>query len=215
MLSVDFVGGVLGTGGAGGRTMTMVMGPTEVAGVRPAANWNAAAGSASSTALTPLKLSDGTSIAAMLTWSAPGTTTSSGTYSVGLTDAPGDARMMNGYLDPAVGTAPSATVTVSGLPASMGAYDIYVYFLAKLGSGETRTHKLTVVTSSSTSFTVSQTGPSPTTVPPYLLATATTGNYVVFKKVTGATFTLTSLAVSGATMRAPINGLQIVWPAGP
>jgi hypothetical protein len=219
MLSVDFVGGILGAGGVGGRTMTMQMGPTEVAGVRPAANWNAAAGPASATPLTPLKLSDGTSVAASVAWSSPGTPTSSGTYSVDLTDAPGDARMMNGYLDPAMGTLPSATVTVSGLPSAMGSYDVYVYFLGKPLSGDTRTHTLTVVTpapnSASTSFTVSQTGPPPTTVPPYLLATATTGNYVLFKKVKGPTFTLTSTAVTGGTKRAPINGFQIVWPAAP
>jgi hypothetical protein len=36
----------------------------------------------------------------------------------------------------------------------------------------------------------------------------------VFKQVTGTSFTLTSTAVSGNTLRAPINGIQIVWPTG-
>lgn len=214
ILSIDFVGGV-GSGGAGGTTMTMKMAATETAGVRPAMNWNAATGAASTAALTPLVLSDGTSSTASVTWSAPGTATSSGIYSVGLTDMAGDTRMMNGYLDPAMGTNPSATVTVSGLPTALGSYDVYVYFMAKLSSGETRVHTLKVVTTASTSFQVSQTGPSPTTFPGYTLAAGTTGNYVIFKKQTGATFTLTSTAVSGSTLRAPINGLQIVWPAGP
>lgn len=215
ILSIDFVGGV-SSGGAGGVSMTMVMEPDEVAGVRPAARWNAAAGPTSTTGLTPLLLSNGTSTTAKVTWEALGTATSAGIWSAKMVDAPGDTRMMNGYLDPAMGTNPMATVTVSGLPTAMGSYDIYVYFMASLLSdGETRTHTLKVVTTASTSFTVSQTGKSPTTFPGYTLATATTGNYVIFRKQTGATFTLTSTAVSGTPMRAPINGLQIVWPAAP
>jgi hypothetical protein len=219
ILSIDFVGGVVdnSAGGAGGRTVTVMSTPmalTEVAGFKPAANWNGAAGAMSS--LTPLLLSDGTSTAASVTWNAPGTATSPGVYSAGLTDAPGDARMMNGYLDPASGTTPSATIAVAGLPAAMatGGYDVYVYFLAALTAGQTRSHKYTI---GATTITVSQAGPSPTTFPGYTLATATTGDYVVFKNVTGAAFTLTATAVSGTgnIRRAPINGMQIVSPPGP
>jgi hypothetical protein len=197
------------------------MGPTESAGVKAAAHWNEAAGAASAAALTPLILNDGTSVAASVTWSASSTATSPGVYSVGLTDAPGDTRMMNGYLDPALGVAPVATIVVSGLPASItaGGYDVYVYFLAALNSGETRSHKLTLDNGATiTDFTVSQTGPSPTTFPGYSAAAnlGTTGNYVLYRKVTGARFTLTSTALNGttATRRAPVNGIQIVWPSG-
>ena len=44
----------------------------------------------------------------------------------------------------------------------------------------------------------------------------TTGDYVVFTNVTGASFTLTSAAISASdnNMRAPVNGIQIVWPSG-
>ena len=127
--------------------------------------------------------------------------------------------MMNGYLDPAGGSPPAATITVTGLPApfATSGYDVYVYFLAALGDGQTRKHQLTLTTSNyNMSVTVSQTGPTQVQFSGYTLATATTGNYVVFKNVTGSQLNLTSTAVSTTTMalRAPVNGFQIVWPSG-
>jgi len=226
VLSVDFVGAqVTSFGGAGGKTVTpMPMALTEVAGFKPAANWNSAAGAASSgSGLTPLLLDNGsTAGSASVTWNAPTTATSPGVYSVGLADEPGDSRMMNGYLDPAGGSPPAATITVTGLPSpfTTTGYDVYVYFLAALGDAQMRSHKFTLTTPSpgnyNMSVTVSQTGPSPMTFSGYSLATATTGNYVVFKNVTGSQFTLTSTAVMTTTMalRAPVNGFQIVWPPG-
>jgi len=213
IISVDFVGGVVS---GATITSTMPMAATETAGVKPATHWNEAAGPASSTALTPLVQSDGTSLSgSSVTWSASSTSTSAGVYWAGMTDMAGDTRMMNGYLDPANGSTPSATITVSGLGALTGGYDVYVYFMAQLAAGKTRVHKLAI---GSTSFTVSQTGASPTTFPGYTKATdgGTTGNYVLFKGVTGASFTLTSTAVSTTdnAMRAPVNGMQIVWPSG-
>ena len=114
-----------------------------------------------------------------------------------------------------------ATIAVTGLPApfTTSSYDVYVYFLAALAENQTRSHQLTLTTpppgNYNMSVTVSQTGP---TMPfsGYTLATSTTGNYVVFKKVTGSQFTLTSAAVMTTTMalRAPVNGFQIVWPSG-
>lgn len=189
------------------------MASTETAGVKPATHWNEAAGASSS--LSPLVQADGTSLTGSnVTWSASTTSTSPGVYSAGLTDMAGDVRMMNGYLDPANGSAPSATVMVSGLSALTGGYDVYVYFLAQLASGKTRSHKLAI---GSTAITVSQSGP--TAFSGYSQATngGSTGNYVVFKNVTGTSFTLTSTAVSASdsTLRAPVNGMQIVWPSGP
>ncbi len=211
ILSIDFVGAIV-TGTGGSRVATPApMALTEVAGLYPAANWNSAGGPAGT--LTPLLRADGTSTSASVTWSAPYLSTSFGVYFVGMTDAPGNTRMMNGYLDPSNGTTPASTITVSGLPWT-GGCDVYVYFLGGLGNlpaGETRSHKLAI---GSASFTVSQAAPSPTIFPGFTLATATAGDYVVFKNVTGTSFTLTSTAVSGTTKRAPVNGLQIVWPTG-
>lgn len=217
ILSIDFVGGITTSGAGGKNVLPTPMAATEMAGVKPAINWNSAPTSASSAPLTPLLLNDGTSVSASVTWNAPGTTGSPGTYNAGLSDMPGDVRMMNGYLDPAAplpsGGNNAASITVSGLPTSItaGGYDVYVYFLALLGNGETRTHAIKI---GSTTFTVSQTGR--TTFTGYSLYDSGTskGNYVVFKQVTGASFTLTSTALTGATLRAPVNGIQIVWPSG-
>ena len=121
--------------------------------------------------------------------------------------------MMNGYLDPASGSTPAATVTVSGLSALTGGYDVYVYFLAQLSSGTMRTHKVTI---GSTTVSVTQVGPSGFTGYSEATNGGTTGNYVLFKNVTGTSFTMTSTAVSASDsiMRAPVNGMQIVWPSG-
>jgi len=212
ILSIDFVGAVVSSGGTGGKTVTPApMAPTEVAGVKRASNWNEA-GTNTGT-LTPLVLADGTSTTATVTWNAPMVSTSFGVYSAGLADAPGDVRMMNGYLDPtSSGSTPSVTVTVSGLPTSItaGGYDVYVYFLGTVPSGLTRSQRLAIGT---TSFTVSQTGPA--MFSGYVLSpNMGTGNYVVFRQVTGSSFTLTGTPTSGVTLRAPMNGLQIVWPTG-
>ena len=213
IISIDFVGGKVSSG-----TITPTpMASTEKAGVKAATHWNEASGAVDSAALSPLVQSDGTNLTgSSLTWSSPGdpnnTTYNPGVFSVGFTDAAGDTRMMNGYLDPSSGSTPAATVTVSGLT---GTYDVYVYFMAMLSSGVTRTHKLAI---GSASVTVSQTGATTTTFPGYTQVTATggSGNYYVFKQVTGASFTLTSTAVSASdsVMRAPLNGMQIVWPSG-
>jgi hypothetical protein len=43
------------------------------------------------------------------------------------------------------------------------------------------------------------------------------GNYVVFRNVTETGFTLTAQPMTGSTdqlFRAPVNGIQIVYPAG-
>jgi len=213
IISIDFVGGKV----SGGTVTPAPMAATEKAGVKAATHWNEASGASSTAALTPLVQSDGTSLTGSgVTWSSPGDpnnlSNNPGVFSVGFTDAAGDTRMMNGYLDPSSTSTPAATVTVSGLT---GTYDVYVYFMASLQSGVTRTHKVAI---GSNSVTVSQTGPTGTTFPGFTQVTATggTGNYYVFKQVTGATFTLTSTAAtaSDSIMRAPLNGLQIVWPSG-
>jgi len=55
----------------------------------------------------------------------------------------------------------------------------------------------------------------PATFTGYTLAPAGgAGNYVVFRNLTGASFTLTATPDSGSTKRAPVNGLQIVAPTG-
>jgi hypothetical protein len=122
--------------------------------------------------------------------------------------------MMNGYLDPVHSSMP-AVVTVSGLPASItaGGYDVYVYVLGDVGTGtSTRTYRYAI---GSTTFTVSQTGPVPTSFTGYTLAPNNgAGNYIVFRNLTAASFTLTATPGTGTNTRAPVNGMQIVSPTG-
>jgi hypothetical protein len=140
-----------------------------------------------------------------------------GEWTAGFTDMAGDTRMMNGYLDPVQAAVP-AVVTVSGLPASItgGGYDVYVYMTGDLGTSTvTRTYNYAI---GAATFAVTQTGPAPTSFTSYTLAPAGgAGNYVVFRNLTGAAFTLTATPGNpgtGSNMRAPVNGLQIVSPTG-
>jgi hypothetical protein len=185
------------------------MAPTEIAGFKPAAYWNQAIDYAGS--LPGLKLWDGRGSAATVTWTSPPSDLLRGVWWLGYADAPGDVRMMNGYLDPHTN---AATILVQGLPpeiATAAGYDVYVYMGGDVPSG-TRTYKYSL---GSTTFTVSQTGPQATTFPGFKLAPAGgSGNYVVFRKVIGTTFTLVATPDTGSPPRAPVNGLQIVWPSG-
>jgi len=81
------------------------------------ANWNNASGPANTT---PQGLVDesGTATGATVVWN------TNGIWNLPISNAPGNARMMLGYLDTVGGT---TTVTVAGLPANAAGYDVYVY----------------------------------------------------------------------------------------
>jgi hypothetical protein len=213
VLSIDFVGGRWSTAGAAGSVLigAAPMDPSEVAGVKPAARWNSAAGPVGS--LPALTLSSGAVTTASVTWISPPAITGPGEWTKGFVDAPGDVRMMNGYLDPLSSSIP-ATVVVAGLPEAITAsgYDVYVYTTGDIQSASTRTSTYTIGT---TSITESEVGPTAATFTGFSQAlTGGQGNYVVFKKVTGASFILIAKPGSAAVIRAPVNGLQIVSPSG-
>jgi len=176
------------------------MAASEIAGVVSQSHWNSAAGAARAT---PLSLLDaaGAATGASVTW------TANAGWSVPIADDPGDLRMMRGYLD--TSSASSTTVTVSGLPS--GAYDIYVY-----ADGDN--HEF----SRSASYRLSAPGAADATIAltdaastnfsgTFTEAAGGAGNYVKFA-VTGSGFTLVATPTSGtnATLRAPINAIQIV-----
>jgi hypothetical protein len=186
------------------------MAATESAGFKPATQWNSAPNATGS--LSSLFAADGSTTTASITWN------SSGTYTVGFTDTvtSSDSRMMSGYLDPTATTSP-ATVTVTLPSAISGAYDVYVYCYANIDP-RTRTYRYAIGT---TTHSWTQQGPSATTFPGYNLApdggTGSNYDYVRFQNVTGATFTLTATppsATGGTSVRSPVNGIQIVYPAG-
>jgi hypothetical protein len=190
------------------------MAVTESAGFKPATHWNSATNTTGT--LSSLLAADGSTTTASVTWNAPST------WTLPFTDASGDAHMMNGLVEGM--DAVSVTINVT-LPNSMsGAHDVYVYCYGNINA-TTRTYQYKI---GSTTQTVSQTGPSSvTTFPGHSPAPGpggpdggpTTGTYVVFQNVTGTTFTLTatpltSTATPTPVLRAPVNGIQIVYPAG-
>jgi hypothetical protein len=191
------------------------MAATESAGVKSATHWNGAASNTGTRS--SLVLADGTNSSASVTWNVPVASTAQGTWSLAWTDSPGDVRMMNGYLDPGA-TAQPATINVTGLASPMSSgYDVYVYCFGDMHLVETRTYQYTI---GSTTHTVVQTEPPlVTSFSGYTLAPeAGAGNYVVFRNVTGTIFTLTATPVSSTRgsmyLRAPVNGIQIVYPSG-
>ena len=207
IVSVDFVGGVRTTGGSGGATVTAApaMTATEVAGVRPAPNWNPAPNSSGSRA--NLVQSNGTATTASITWDAAG---DPGVATYPYADAAGNVRMMNGHLEAGNMT---TTIAVTGLPAAItgAGYDVYVYAARSNTASSLRTFELTIGT---TTLTAGETGPTSSTFSGFTLAPAGggEGNYVIFRNLTGASFTLT--ANPGTGMHAPVNGIQIVSPTG-
>ena len=200
IISVRFVGGR-----PGGSSGTTTMNATESAGFKPATNWNSATSSTGT--LSSLAAADGSTTTASLIWNSPGV------FTVPFTDASGDAHMMNGFLE--ARDAVSATISVT-LPISMsGGYDVYVYCYGNIDP-TTRTYQYKI---GSTTHAVSQTGRSVTTFPGHTRASeGGAGTYVVFSNVNGASFTLTATPASSTAappvLRAPVNGIQIVYPAG-
>jgi hypothetical protein len=215
IISIDFVGGrPNGTAGASG---TVVMSASESAGVKRATNWNSAPGSTGT--LSSLVSASGSPTTASASWNVAAVDGVTDTWSVSFTDAAGDTRMMNGYLDPRA-AAYHATISVTGLPNPVSSgYDVYVYCYSYIGLVDTFSYQYNIGT---TTYSVTQTGPSASTFPGYSLASGSdagtpgAGNYVVFHNLSGPSFTLTALPrpSTNGTERAPVNGIQIVYPSG-
>lgn len=192
-ISIDFVGG----SSTNGTPSTMLS--SESAGYIPFQNWNSFTG-ASGTA-SALSLDNGTSTGTSVTWS------SSNTWSSPITEAPGNARMMKGYIDCPGGK--TTTVTVTSLPSAFvsSGYDVYVYVDGDNGSNvKTGEYTLSGVTVGSADLSGANFSGQ------FYQNDGGGGNYVVFKNVNTASFTLTAtpLASDGTTGRAPINGISIV-----
>jgi hypothetical protein len=196
-IGIDFVG-----------TSPATMAPAESAGVVAKMNWNTAAGAASAASLS-LVDDAGTRTNATASWSAPG-----GGWMTPIADAPGDARMMKGYLD--TGSSSVTTVTVAGLAAA--AYDVYVYV-----DGDNKIYDrgaaYTISGAGITTTTINVTDAANTNFASgFTRGDNSTGNYVRFSiAASGATgFTLEARPTTPetGTRRAPVNAIQIV-PTSP
>jgi hypothetical protein len=122
-------------------------------------------------------------------------------------DQAGNVRMMRGYLD--TSSTSTTTIAVAGLPA--GAYDVYVYADGANG-GFSRTAAYTISGPTIAATTIELTDRANTNyAQAFTQASGGPGNYVKFS-ISGGEFTLTARPVSGGntTLRAPVNGIQIV-----
>lgn len=176
------------------------MAASETAGVVDQANWNNAT---STTRTTPLALVDasGAASTATATWSA------NGGWMLPVADVAGNRRMMKGYLD--TSSTSSTTVSVAGLPS--GDYDVYVHT-----DGDnhefTRTAAYRISGTGFTASTISATDtPNTDFTGTFTQAAGTNGNYVLFS-ISGSGFTVTATpsTSTNATLRAPVNAIQIV-----
>ncbi len=189
-ISIDFVG------------EDVAMASTEVAGVVAEPNWNNASGASSSSPLA-LVNATGTATTATVAW------TSNNVWETPITDQPGNARMMKGYLD--TSSSSTTTVSVTGLPANAGGYQVYVYADGDNGSA-TRTGIYTLSGAGITTTTIDLTDTANTNFSgTFTLANNSAGNYIVFT-INASAFTLSATGgtASDGFPRAPINGIQIV-----
>ena len=199
------------SGGPGGISINFVgtdgvsMGATESAGVVAKPNWNNATGVTRSTPL-PLVTETGSASGATVTWS------SNNVWSTPITDQAGNRRMMKGYID--TSETSTTSVTVAGLAS--GAYDVYVY-----ADGDnlavTRTAAYTISGAGITTTTINLTDPVNTNFnAAFTPANNSAGNYVKFSiNAGGFTMAATPLSASGGSLRAPVNGIQIVPTGAP
>jgi hypothetical protein len=178
------------------------MASTEVAGVVAKSNWNNATGSTSTNSLSLFNES-GNATSGTVIWK------SDNVWSLPITDQPGNARMMKGYLD--TGSGNTTTVTVDGLPANSNGYNIYVYADGDNGSA-TRSATYEINGPGLTTPIVHLTDPPNANFSnAFTQANNSSGNYVLFTNVNASSFTIS--AIPGATSdrpRAPVNGIQIV-----
>ncbi|HEY6226866.1 MAG TPA: LamG-like jellyroll fold domain-containing protein, partial [Verrucomicrobiae bacterium] len=193
---------------------TSSLAPEEVAGVVPQANWNNLPG-ATGTGVTGLSYDNGgtaTASSATVTWTAPNTWRSGGNN--GFPDGP-DRKLVSGYLDTGNAANNGVTITVNNLDAAFTgvAYDVYVYFVsdsnANRGGGYTiNDGKTNIVKYGSTMGTPSAFVEDPGTDQNLSID----GNYLVFRHLTGSSFTLKTdtTLTSPNGFRAPVNAVQIV-----
>jgi hypothetical protein len=195
VISIDFVG--RGT----------AMAATEVAGVVPRANWNAALGAARST-YQALADETGAATGATLRWF------STNVWSLPGTAAAGDARMMQGYLDTVGAT---TIIRLAGLPPAANGYDVYVYADGdNQGASRSGVYQVSGTGLATTSLRLTDPGGA-NFAGTYRQAAGGAGNYVRFHGVKATAFNLTAIpsTASDGVPRAPVNGLQLVPATNP
>ena len=192
---------LIGVNFVGKASYTPSMEPAEQAGALPQSHWNNAIGGSGSDV--PLFDADGSPTGMLLTWRAT-------TGYTRITDAPGDARMMRGYLAPLSGE--PISVKASGLDSVFGVspYSLIVYFDG-YNTAEDWVIRFTAGGASQLGIDKTGTHFSGTFVPD----TGTGGNYIRFDHLTGDTFTLEAASAVKGVGSAAINGIQLLHTPEP
>jgi hypothetical protein len=200
-IAINFASDQPGAGSA-------VTGP---AGVLNTVTWNNLTGADSAAPVTLNADVAGTltPTAATVTWSSPNTWASTGAGEENNTAPAGANRnLMTGYIDTLGLGAEGITINVSDLPAVQGFpfFDVYVYIQGGANNrGGTYTIGGTTITHQG------DVGFNGTfledTVDP---GTTAGSNYIVFRGLTGDSFTLDAVPTLGNPARAPVNAIEIV-----
>jgi len=180
------------------------MASSESAGVVPLTGWNNAAGGSGALTLTD---ATGAATGASITWTLGGDT-----WATGITDNPGNYRMMKTYLDTT--DANTTTLSVSGLPANAAGWTVYVY--CDGDNPETRTGAYTISGTGITAATINAIDTANVNFSgTFIQASNSAGNYVMFTIPNVSGFAVSVKTVAGAaTLRAPVNGMQIIPVSG-
>jgi hypothetical protein len=198
--------------GPGGQPEPPLMDPSEVAGVVPQPNWNNIDASQFNGpfgyGLGPLNDNNGVAVTGtILDYNC------NNTWAKSVTDAPGDARLMESYLDSS--TYAYTVVSVRGLSNfTTGTYDVYVYCNGDVHTGRHGFYSLgspTGTTLECTDFYVFD--PSVGYIQD--MQDGNGGNYIHFQNMSGDTllFFATAQNPNDPTdngFRAPTNAIQIV-----
>jgi alpha-galactosidase len=182
------------------------MGSSEVAGVVSETNWNNASGAIVVKAM-PLKDVTGGPSGATVEWLAKSTSINNN-----ISDTAGSKRMMRTLLDISNANFDTATVMVNGLSANPNGWNVYVYFDGGNGT-ETREGSYVISGPGITTTTVFGIDAASTDFSgTFIQANNSAGNYVKFSipNVPGFTVDATPYINGASTLRAPINGIQII-----
>jgi Bacterial TSP3 repeat len=193
-LGINFTGGyngasnlVTGTAGAGSFAQS---------------NWNNKNGNTG--AYTSLINGTGDALDATASWNC------GNTWSViaplGITPADEDAALMNGYLD--TSDVSTTTVTVENIPYRR--YDVVIYKDGDSGDGS-RAGNYTVNGVTRTEIRDASNWPilGGGGVYTEAIGSSTSGNYLVFRNVSGGTLTVSATPTTPTLLRAPLNAIQI------
>ena len=182
------------------------MASSESAGVVPETNWNNASGAILVKAM-PLKDATGSPSGATVEWLAKSTSINNN-----ISDTAGNKRMMRTLLDISNANFDTATVMVNGLPANPNGWNVYVYFDGSNGT-ESREGSYAISGPGITATTVLGIDAASTDFSgTFVQANNSAGNYVLFTipNVPGFTVDATPYINGASTLRAPINGIQII-----